>query len=310
MPPIPLLLAAALLCLAGCQSAPVATGDTGETSARSAALDSLHAEIELVTARAGGQVGAAVALLGTDEIVVVGEGRHPLQSVFKLPLAMAVLDAVGRGVIDLEELIKVTPDDFVTERQHSPIRDRNPAGVSLTVSELLHGAASMSDGTAADVLLDLIGGPAVVTGYLEGLGVEDFVVAVTEKDLGRDPGALYRNWATPSGALAVLRALEEGGGLSVESRGHLMRLLTETPTGPDRIKGLLPEGTPVAHKTGSSRTVDGVAAATNDIGIITLPDGRRVAVVVFVTDSPADAQTRARVIADVARAAYDFWSER
>lgn len=131
---------------------------------------------------------------------------------------------------------------------------------------------------------------------------------MTEKELGRDPAAVYRNRATPAGALAVLRAVDSGAGLSAASHALLLRLLTETPTGPNRLKGLLPEGVLVAHKTGSSRTVDGLATATNDIGLLTLLDGRRVAVAVFVSDSRADIATRERVIANIGRAAVNWRS--
>jgi len=276
-------------------------------STQSASLDSLRARLTQAAAAAEGRVGAAVALLGTDEAVAVaGDERFPMQSVFKLPLAMALLDAVDRGTLRLDQSVRVTSADFVSDRQHSPIRDQNPKGVTLPLSDLLRAAASGSDGTAADVLLGLVGGPEAVTAYVRGLGVGGLAVAVSEKDMGRDPEAQYQNWATPVGAVAVLRALHEGRGLSLESRRLLLRLLTETPTGPNRIKGRLPGGTPVAHKTGSSRTVDGMTAATNDIGIITLPDGQRVAVAVFVSGSPANDATRERVIADIARAAYDF----
>ena len=307
----------ALLCLvalvtlnAGCVRGSTATADA-VASTRSASLDSLRARLVQAAAPADGRVGAAVALLGTDEAVaVMGDERFPMQSVFKLPLAMTVLGAVDRGALRLDQTVRVTPTDFVSDRQHSPIRDRNPEGVTLPLSDLLRAAASGSDGTAADVLLGLVDGPGAVTAYVRGLGVDGLTVAVTEKDMGRDPEAQYQNWATPAGAVAVLRALDEGRGLSPESRQHLLRLLTETPTGLNRIRGRLPEGAPVAHKTGSSRTVDGVTAATNDIGIVTLPDGRRVAVAVFVSGSPADDATRERVIADVARAAYDFWAAR
>lgn len=126
--------------------------------------------------------------------------------------------------------------------------------------------------------------------------------------MGRDAQAQYRNWATPEGAADLLRALAEKRGLSGESQRLLLRLLTETTTGPNRIKGRLPKGTVVAHKTGSSQTIDRKTAATNDMGLVTLPDGRRIVVVVFVSDSPAEDATRERVIADVARAAYDFWT--
>ena len=295
---------------AGCVRGTTATTDVGGP-ALAPPLDSLRAQIYQAAVPAGGRVGAAVALLGTDEVVVLGaDERYPMQSVFKLPLAMKVLDAVDRGALRLDQPVHVAPSDFVSDRQHSPIRDQNPDGVTLPLADLLRAAASGSDGTAADVLLGLVGGPDAVTKFVRGLGVDGLTVAVTEKDMGRDPEAQFENWATPVGAVAVLRALDEGRGLSAGGRTHLLRLLTETGTGPNRIKGRLPEGTPVAHKTGSSRTVDGVTAATNDIGIITLPDGARVAVAVFVSDSPADDATRERVIADVARAAYDFWAAR
>ena len=276
---------------------------------RTARLDDLQAALTLAVVPAGGRVGVAVELLGSDEAVFLLEDeRFPMQSVFKLPLAMAVLDAVDRGVLRLDQEVRVDSDDFVSERQHSPIRDKNPMGVELSLEELLWAAASRSDGTAADVLLDLIGGPGNLTAYVRGLGVVGLTVAVTEKQMGRDPEAQFQNWATPVGAVGVLRALHGGHGLSRPSRDFLLRLLTETPTGPRRIKGRLPEGTPVAHKTGSSRTINLITAATNDIGIVTLPDGNQVAVVVFVSNSPADQETRERVIADVARIAYDFWS--
>jgi beta-lactamase class A len=83
--------------------------------------------------------------------------------------------------------------------------------------------------------------------------------------------------------------------------------MTQTSTGPRRIKGLLPARAVVAHKTGSSRTVDGRTAATNDVGLVTLPNGRHFALAVFVADSRANDPTREGVIAKVARAAWNHW---
>lgn len=303
-----LVLLALLVLGGGCARGGAATSAVAPTD-RLASLDSLRTHLAHIAARAGGRVGVAAALLGTDEAVALaGDQRFPMQSVFKLPLAMAVLDAVDRGTLRLDQPVQVSPPDFVSDRQHSPIRDRRPDGVTLPLSDLLRAAASGSDGTAADVLLGFVGGPAAVTAYVRGLGVDGLTVAVTEKDMGHDLLAQDQNWATPVGAVAVLRALDEGRGLSAPSREHLLRLLSETPTGPNRIKGRLPEGTPVAHKTGTSRTVDGATAATNDVGLLMLPDGRRVAVAVFVSGSRADLATREGLIADVARAVYDVWS--
>jgi beta-lactamase class A len=117
----------------------------------------------------------------------------------------------------------------------------------------------------------------------------------------------YRNWATPVGIVDLLRAVQLGTGLSPASRSLLLQLMTDTTIGARRLKGLLPPGTVVAHKTGTSATSAGVTAATNDVGIVTLPDGRHLALAVFVSDSPADLATRESVIARIARAAWE-WS--
>ena len=84
--------------------------------------------------------------------------------------------------------------------------------------------------------------------------------------------------------------------------------MTETGTGAHRIKGMLPADAVVAHKTGTSGTAAGVTAATNDVGIVTLPDGRHLAIAVFVSDSTADEAAREGVIAKAARAAWDYFT--
>ncbi|HYJ45975.1 MAG TPA: serine hydrolase, partial [Pyrinomonadaceae bacterium] len=115
-----------------------------------------------------------------------------------------------------------------------------------------------------------------------------------------------RNWAKPDAVVGLLRAFHEGRGLSGASRALLLQWMTQTQTGLHRIKGRLPASVVVAHKTGTSNTVEGMTRATNDVGIITLPDGRHLAVAIFVSDSKADADTREGVIARVAREAYDW----
>ena len=116
----------------------------------------------------------------------------------------------------------------------------------------------------------------------------------------------YRNWAQPEAIVRLLRTFYERRGLLAQSRALLMQLMTEVNTGPHRIKGNLPAGTIVAHKTGTSGTSKGLARATNDVGLITLPDGRHLAVAVFVSDSKATEEVREGAIAEIARAAYDW----
>ena len=203
----------------------------------------------------------------------------------------------------------VTKSDFVRQGQHSPVRDKHPKGVELSVSELLRFSISESDGTASDVLMKLAGGAEAIQTYLNDHGISEMVVANTEKEIGQDWQTQYRNWASPEAAVALLRALHERQGLSETSQTLLLKFLTESTPGPKRLKGLLPAGTIVEHKTGTSGTENGVTAATNDIGIITLPNGRHLAIAVFVADSPADEGTREDVIAKVALAVWDKWSK-
>ena len=105
--------------------------------------------------------------------------------------------------------------------------------------------------------------------------------------------------------MALLRRLSERSPLTEEHTRLLLGWMDDTPRGTARIKGRLPAGTVVMHKAGTSGTDGGVAHATNDIGLITLPDGRRLAIAVFVTDSRADEAIRESVIARIARAAWD-----
>ena len=271
-------------------------------------VNGLQGQFEQIARPAHGHVGAAVMLLETGAAVDFhGDEHFPMQSVYKLPIGMTILHQVDDGALKLEQRVRVTADDILPAVAHSPIRDKHPrGGVDFTVRELLRYMMVESNGTASDVLLRLAGGPEPVNNYLRGLGVQGIVVATTEKEMTQGNDVQYRNWATPKEMLVLLRALQEGRGLSASSRELLLQLMTETTTGPRRLKGLLPAGTTVAHKTGTSNTVRGITAATNDVGLITLPDGRHLAIAVFVSDSPADQKTREAVIAKIALAALEW----
>jgi beta-lactamase class A len=247
----------------------------------------------------------ATVLESGESVSLNGNQRFPMQSVYKLPIAMAVLNQVDQGNLTLDQKIQIEANDIV---QGSQVLDENSQGKEFSLSELLQYMVSRSDNTACDVLLRLIGEPQRVTEYLSSLGIHDIVVANTEKELAQDPAVQYRNSTTPDAAVVLLRTLHEGRGLSKSSQALLLQWMTETQTGLKRIKGLLPEGTVVAHKTGTSSTENGVTAATNDVGLVTLPSGQHLAIAVFISDSQATDVIREEVIAKAARAAWDEWS--
>jgi len=266
----------------------------------------LQNQIEQIASAVKGKVGVVAVVLETGETVSLNPHDHfPMQSVYKLPIGMAVMKQVDAGKIKLDQKVPVTKSDFVRQGQHSPIRDKNPSGAEISVSELLRYAISESDGTASDVLMKLAGGRVAVQMYLTDLPITDMIVLNTEKELGQDWQAQYRNWASPEAAVALLRALHERKGLSESSQALLLKLMIESTPGAKRLKGLLPAGTIVAHKTGTSGAQNGITAATNDIGIITLPNGRHLAIAVFVSDSPADEATREGVIGRIAKTVWE-----
>jgi len=269
-------------------------------------LSVLPSQFEKIASAANGHVGVAVQLLETGETADLhGDEHFPMHSVYKLPIAMAVLQRVDRGEPKLDQQVKIEPGDFVRKGMYSPVRDKYPAGTELTIAELLRYTICESDGSTSDVLMKLIGGPGSVTAFLEGIHVPGIQVVNYEKEIGRDWETQYRNWATPKGAVALLAALQSKRGLSPGSQALLLKLMTDSVPGAKRLKGELPAGTVVAHKTGTGSTQNGITSATNDIGIITLPDGRHLAVAAFVSDSTADDDTRDAVSARLAKAAWD-----
>ncbi len=275
-------------------------------------LASLAGDMEILSRPAKGHVGVAAQVIGTKQIFGFHESEHfPMQSVYKFPIAMAVLNAVDHGQLALGQTVRVTKGALVPEALHSPIRDEHHGGeFDTTVQDLLRYAVSESDGTASDALLRVLGGPAKVQQYLTTLGVTEVRIVNTEMEMSTDDALQYQNWATPRGMVQLLRLFQQGRSLSRTSQELLMGWMTDTTTGPQRIKGLLPNGTSVAHKTGTSQTRNGVTAATNDVGLVSLPLGRGLLVAIFVSDSPADTAVREGVIAKIASALYRQQAQR
>ena len=266
----------------------------------------IQRQIRTIAADAQGKVSVSCSLPDSALNCDLNPHAHPpMQSVFKFPLALTALHLVDRGKLSLDRPVRFLAGDRILPKTYSPLQDKYPeANVDIPLRELLRLAVSFSDNAAADVVLRTIGGPAVVDTYIQSIGVKGFHLEDDEQRLHRDTAAQYRNWFEPAGAVQLLRRISDRSPLTPESTGTLFEWMEVSPTGPHRIKGELPKGTIVMHKTGSSGTVGGVASATNDVGLITLPGGRRLAIAVFVTDSTADEATREAVIARIAKAAY------
>lgn len=269
--------------------------------------NTLRERITELAAPAKGIVGVSVlGLEDRDTLNYNGNARLVMHSVMKFPIAMAVLHLVDSGIFTLDQTIHIKRRDLPATSV-SPLRDKYPrGGVDVSFRELLTDMISYSDNDACDILLKKLGGPDQVEDYLHSIKVRGINIEASEKDMASAWEVQYTNWCKPIDMIKLLDLFYSGKALLSPTRDFLYKIMTETSTGPNRIKGLLPEGTVVAHKTGSSGTNSaGLSPATNDVGIITLPNGKHVAIAIFVCNSTADEATREGVIAKIAKAVYE-----
>jgi len=258
----------------------------------------LSARLKAVGERAGGEFGAAVVHVETGRSSEAG-GAQPLAlySVFKLPLAVAVLKAVEEGRLTLGQKVRVEPADA------SPGVKANAelwsTTVERSVGEMLELSLVRSDNTSSDQLLKLVGGPSAVTGRMRALGLSGIDVRSSVKELLSKGGAQNTGSATDLARLLVM--LQKGEALSQTQTALLLELMSRAQTGERRLRAGVPAGTPVAEKTGTGAP----GTSTNDVGLITLPDGTHLAVAVLVSGSKLSTEEQEKLIAEVARAAYE-----
>jgi len=258
---------------------------------------------------ANGKVGVSARVIDSNQTISFhGNKKFPMQSVYKLPISIVTLRRVQEGKLHLYQAVKVEEDDLIPAAGHSPLRDKHPRGGEFTIEDLLRRAMVDSDGSASDVLLKQIGGTREVRRFLKSEKLKGIRVQHTEAQLVEDTRLQYSDSAKPESMVELLGRLQQGKLLNAENTARLIGWMRESETGKDRIRAKLPPGT-VADKTGSSGTKDGLAPATNDVGIVKLPNGNYFAIAVFVSDSKADAKTRNLVIADIAHEVWSCWAE-
>jgi beta-lactamase class A len=272
---------------------------------------------------------------GGESWALHADRTFPMQSVFKAPLGAVVLAAVDRGELSLDQPITLTEKDL--SPPYSPISAAWPAVQTYTVRELLIRAVGDSDNTAADVLMRKIGGPGMVEAWLQENRLKDMRIDRYERELQMDVYGMPPFWpewrtdaafeaalaqvppatrraamnayltdprdsTTVSAALVFLQKLANNELLSPASTKLLLQIMTQSKSGQARLKAGIPPDATLAHKTGTGRTDLGLNPATNDIGIITLKDGRRYAVAVFLAGSSLSDADRDALFAAVARA--------
>lgn len=266
----------------------------------------LHQQIERLAAEAHGRVGVACSLPGKVlDCDLAAGAAYPMQSTFKLPIAVVALHLVEQGKLSLDQTVHIVPSELAAPDDYSPLRDEHPHGaMDVSIRELIERAVTQSDNVAGDTLLRIEGGGAAATAYFRSIGIDGIHIVYTEQQQNRDERLQYRNSATPRAYVALLRRLADHSPLTPEHTQLLLDAMAASHTGDRRLKALLPAGTPVADKTGTSGSNRPTVNATNDIALMTMPDGQKLAVAVLVADAAAPSAVREQVIAQIGLAIY------
>ena len=244
-------------------------------AASSHRMTALEQQLHYLVAGKSADVGiAAIDLNSGESIAVKGQTPYPMASTVKIAVAAAYLTQVDHGRRSMLDTIG-------KERAR----------------DLMSKMLINSDNRSTDLLMKDLGGPAAIQSWLEFHGFTGMQVDRNIAQLLRDPRDLWdrRDSSTPMAMVELLRRLDRGNILSPSSRSILLNFMSQCKTGRNRMKALLPEGTRVEHKTG---TLNGLS---DDVGFVTLPDGRRIAIAIF-TRGGSD---RPRTIAETARVVYD-----
>ena len=242
---------------------------------------------------------------------IKGNKKLPMLSVFKFHIGLAVLNEVDQGKLNLDQKILIKKSDLL-ENTWSPIRERFPEGdIEMPLGLLIKYTVAESDNNGCDILLRLIGGTETVQKFINSKGVRNFTIKVNEEQMHQGFEFMYLNTTTANSANQLLKDFRDKKIVSKTSTDFLMTTMLETSTGKNKIVAQLPESVPVAHKTGSSgKNEKGLTIAENDIGIVTLPGGKSYALSIFVSDSMESAETNTKMIADISKVVFDYFSKK
>ncbi|MEO6688389.1 MAG: class A beta-lactamase [Dokdonella sp.] len=259
-----------------------------------AVADDMTARMQALEERHGGRLG--VSIVDTESghrVAYRGSERFLMCSTFKLLAVAAVLARVDRGAERLERRIVFGKEAILS---YAPVTRLHVGAPGMTVAELCEAAIIVSDNTAANLLLESLGGPASVTAFVRGLGDSITRLDRIEPDLNVGSPGDVRDTTTPDAMLATLQKVLLGRVLNDASRERLLTWLRATTTGIDRLRAGMPAGWTGGDKTGS-----GSHAETNDVAIFFPPQRKPLLVTAYYAGSSADAATRASVLAEVGR---------
>ncbi|HEX8126023.1 MAG TPA: class A beta-lactamase [Allosphingosinicella sp.] len=310
------------------------------TAQEAAARRILEGQVRALGQAFSGDIGIAVRDVRSGWTTSYdGDTYFPQQSVSKFWVALTALDKADRGELSLSRPVTLTKADITLF--HQPIAAQIGAnGYTTTIDSLMTRALQQSDNTCNDAVLWRAGGPEAVRAFLRDKGISGIRFGPGERLLqsriaGMEwkqsyaygggfyaarnaiPASVRRaaferyiqdpmDGATPNGIVDALARLKRGELLSPGSTSKLLSIMSNTKTGPQRLKGGLAPGWRLAHKTGTGQVLGGVQAGYNDIGVISGPDGRSYAVAVMIRRTSAPLGERMAAMQSTVRAVISF----
>jgi len=258
--------------------------------------------LEGIEQRIGGRLGVAlVDDTGTQLRSYRGDERFAMCSTFKLALSAAVLERVAAGEISLDDMISFGEEDLL---DYAPVAREYVADGEMTVSQMAEAISTLSDNTAANLLLDAIGGPEAMTAFFRSHGDEVTRLDRIEPELNENATGDERDTTSPAAMAGLVARLMFEDAPGESSREQLAAWAVANQTGDNRIRAGIPEGWTVGDKTGSCGT------AYNDIGIIWPPSGRAFVLTVYTDRPTAEAAEVDAAIAEIGELAAFYVTER
>ena len=257
--------------------------------------ESLGRQFAAIEARCGGRLGVGVLDTGTGRTAGHrGHERFPMCSAHKALSAAAVLARVDRGEDRLDRRVRFGAEAVLP---YSPGTKAHAGGDGMTFAAICEAAVTLSDNTAANLMLGAIGGPAGLTAFLREIGDEATRLDRTEPALNEALPGDPRDTTSPSAMAADLDRLVLGEALSPASRDQLAAWLVAGKTGDARLRAGVPPGWRVGDKTGT-----GERGTANDVGVVWPPGRGPIVITAFITGATATPDAQSAAIADVARA--------
>lgn len=263
-------------------------------AAHATAGDDAKTRLAQLEAASGGRLGVAALDTGSGARIEHRAGeRFAMCSTFKFLAAAFILARVDRNEERLERRITFAESDLVT---YSPVTKAHAGAKGMSVAEICEAAVTVSDNTAANLLLSSFAGPAGLTAFVRSLGDDvtrlDRIETALNEATPRDP----RDTTTPGAMLETMRKLVLGDVLSATSREQLAAWLIASKTGGKRLRAGFPKDWRVGDKTGT-----GGHGATNDIAVAWPPGRAPIVVAAYYAEAPGSAEVRDAVLEAVGR---------